>query len=61
MEVKGQREGGVAWVIDIHTEVTLDTGRSRLEGVERGSLRLHQCGSVTRGAMGGEGVLPHLA
>ena len=60
MEVKGQREGGVARVIyihakvtHIHAEVTLDTGRSRMDRVERGSLRLHQCGSVTRGAAGG--------
>lgn len=61
MEVKGQREGGVARAIDIRAEVTLDTGRSRMDGVERGSLRLHQCGSVTRGEVGGGGVLPHLA
>lgn len=57
MEVKGQREGGMARVIyihakvtHIHAKVTLDTGRSQMDRVERGSLRLHQCGSVTQGA-----------
>lgn len=36
MEVKGQREGGRGLVIDIHTEVTLDTGRSWMDGVREG-------------------------
>lgn len=36
MEVKGQRQGGVTRVIDIHAKVTVDTDRSWMDGWREG-------------------------